>query len=77
MLESAMQEQTLRKISELSGGEYLELSDLRKLPELLKGEVRTTSVSKEISLWDRWYVFALLLLFLSIEWFVRRQNDAA
>jgi hypothetical protein len=77
MLESSMQEQTLRKISELSGGQYLELRDTTKLPDLLKGEPRYTSVSKENALWDRWYVFMFLLGCLTVEWFLRRQNDAA
>jgi hypothetical protein len=77
MLESAMQEQTLRHISQLSGGEYLEMRDLVKLPELLEAEVRTASVSQEFSLWDRWYIFVFILACLAAEWFVRRQNDAA
>jgi hypothetical protein len=77
MLESSMQEQTLRKISELSGGQYLELRDTMKLPDLLKGEPRYTSVSRENALWDRWYVFMFLLGCLTVEWFLRRQNDAA
>jgi len=72
-----MQEQTLRKISELSGGRYLEMSDLPQLEELLKAEPRTASVTQEASLWDRWYVFAFVLGCLATEWFVRRRNDVA
>jgi uncharacterized membrane protein len=77
MLEIAMQEEKLRKISELSGGQYLTVRDLKKLPELLQAEARETSVTQEESLWDRWYVFAFLMGCLSIEWFIRRRNDAA
>jgi hypothetical protein len=77
MLNPDMQADTLRRFAETSGGRALKIRDLGSLGQLLEVKARTTSVQHENSLWDRWYVLAFLASCLGIEWFVRRQRDAA
>ena len=75
MLQPAMQEDLLRKMAELSGGEYLGIRDLPTLPDHVKGEVRTAVVRREKPLWDLPLVFVVVLLCAGTEWFFRRKHD--
>jgi len=74
-LEPAMQEETLKKMAELSGGKYLSVRDLPALPEAIHAEVQTTIVRREKELWDLPLVFAVVLLLAATEWFFRRRWD--
>lgn len=77
MLDPDMQADTLRRLAETTGGRSLKIRDLAGLGQLLEVKARTTSVQQENSLWDRWYVLVFVASCLGIEWFVRRQRDAA
>lgn len=74
-LEPALQEDTLRKLAELSGGRYLTIRDLPSLAETLQQEAQTTTVRREKELWDLPFVFILILLCAATEWFFRRRYD--
>ena len=74
-LEPAMQEETLRKMAELSGGRYLAIRDLPSLPDSIRAEVETTIVRREKELWDLSAVFIFILLCAGGEWFLRRRYD--
>ncbi len=74
-LEPAMQEETLRKLAELSGGQYLAIRDLPSLADTLKPEGQTTVVRREKELWDLPAIFVLVLLCAATEWFFRRRYD--
>ena len=66
------------EIAQRSGGEYLPLDELEKLPELLPTKVtRAEFNSPPKPLWDasqflRWSVFLLPAILLTIEWAVRK-----
>ena len=68
----------MTEIAQRSGGEYLPLDELEKLPELLPTKVtRAEFNSPPKPLWDasqflRWSVFLLPAILLTIEWAVRK-----
>ena len=69
-------ETLLRRIAEVSGGNYEVLTKTTdfsnahfKNPKI---EIKTSS--KHVSLWDNWWVFVLILSFLSLDWFARRKS---
>ena len=72
-IDSAMHEDLLRKMAELSGGKYFSIRELPKLPEALGGKTRTVIVRREKELWDLPAVFIIILTFVGLEWFLRRR----
>jgi len=72
-LEPAMQENMLREIAELSGGRYFSVEQWPALTGAISGKVRTITEHKDQDLWDSWILFALLLTFGGLEWFLRRR----
>jgi hypothetical protein len=74
-LEPAMQEDSLRKLGELSGGSYLTIGQLPKLADMLQQEAQTTVVRREKELWDLPFIFIVVLLCAATEWFFRRRYD--
>ena len=69
-------EHLLKKISEISGGEYLLLNGRDDLSSYMftNPDVRTKSYGRSFSLWDNWWVYSLMLGFLVMEWFLRRKS---
>lgn len=70
--ETTLNKPLLESVAELSGGRVFDgqgrLSDL-----FLRGE-ETREELRETSLWDTWPVLALLALFLTAEWVIRRRG---
>lgn len=68
----AMNKTILNKIAENTAGKSVDCSDSGKiLEQILKN--RTMKLMKtKISLWDRWFVFVLLIIILSTEWIFRK-----
>jgi hypothetical protein len=75
MLEPAMQEQTLRKMAELSGGRYFTVAQLPELRSTIAGEQRVMTVRRELSLWNLPALLGLVLVVAGLEWFFRRKQD--
>ncbi len=73
--EPAMQESLLKKMSELSGGQYFSVREWPALPGMLEARERIVVENKEKDLWDSWPLFVLLLLSASAEWFLRRRSN--
>ena len=73
--EPAMQEDMLRQMAEMSGGQYLTAADLPLLSKLLSGEKRRTSVKYSRELFDLPIAFAILIVLLTAEWLLRRRFD--
>lgn len=73
-----LNEKLLTEIATLSGGQYLPLEQLNQLPANLPTLVEKAEFnSPPKPLWDanpylRWFVFALPVLLLSIEWILRK-----
>ncbi len=74
-LEPALQEDLLKKMAELSGGRYFNLSDVSSLPQKVAGEERTTVVRREKDLWDLPVILVGLMGLLGMEWLLRRKYD--
>jgi hypothetical protein len=66
----------LAGMAEVSGGRYFELP-VKNIKEKLSIEnpLMTKLVGKrQISLWDNWYVFSVILAIFSIEWWFRKRG---
>ena len=69
-----MDRQALMTLARQSdGGQYFEVDETMLIPPLIpdRHEVTTTK-SRPIVLWDRWWTLALLVSLLSVEWGVRK-----
>lgn len=63
----------LNLISDVTGGQSLELTELKTLPDKIQAvEVLTRERIKPEDIWDRLPVFGMLICVLAVEWFVRR-----
>jgi uncharacterized membrane protein len=66
----------LRRIAEVSGGNYEVLTgktDFSKV-NFKNPKIETKTSSKHILLWDNWWIYSLILIFLSLDWFTRRKS---
>ena len=70
--ETAMNEKTLREISSITDGKFLREEDLYKLPEIANIDPTTIKITRESELWNSPLYFILLLLPITIEWFLRK-----
>jgi hypothetical protein len=59
-------------MASLSGGKVVEKEKITDLLPLFLGNKSEKEETREISLWDQWWVLVLLALVLSTEWIVRR-----
>jgi hypothetical protein len=64
----------LEEIARLTGGEFLLLDELTRLPELLDDTRKTTAIREEIPLWSHWLVLLLFCTFATAEWVLRKLN---
>ncbi len=69
-----VQEVLLRSISKTSGGRYISPDSLSDLPAAVAGQARAVTESKEIEIWNDPYTLMAILLFLSVEWSVRKRK---
>ena len=70
--ETAMNEKNLREISSITNGKFLREEDLYKLPEIANIDPTTIKITRESELWNSPLYFILLLLPITIEWFLRK-----
>ena len=73
--QTALNESLLREVAETSGGAFLREEDLHKLPAMLSVEPRTIATTKEAELWASPFYFILLLIPITIEWFLRKWSE--
>lgn len=64
----------LKSIAEQSGGKYFPLEKAGELPKSLRESTHTIVRHRDNDLWDRPWIFALIILLLCGEWFLRKQN---
>jgi hypothetical protein len=62
----------LELLASSSGGQLIELGDLGKIPEKLKGEPKLIRLHREEAIWDNWFTLALLVLIYSLDVGLRR-----
>lgn len=64
----------LEAIASTTGGEFLLLDELQRLPELLRQIRQTTSIREEIPLWSHWLILILFCGLAMTEWVLRKLN---
>lgn len=69
-----LQEKLLRRIATVTGGKYLHLSDAENLADELSVTETTFSKIVDRDIWDAPFLYGLILVLLSIEWFTRRSK---
>jgi hypothetical protein len=69
---SEMQETTLRRIAEETGGRFYTPASVSTLPEDISFTESGTTVVERRDLWDMPVIFMLLVALISIEWGYRR-----
>ncbi|HWE03828.1 MAG TPA: hypothetical protein VG326_15595 [Tepidisphaeraceae bacterium] len=67
----------LRKLSEASGGEFLTLDQVDRLPERLAAAGDTRSRYAELPLWDSPYLFIVVIGCFGVEWALRKRLGLA
>jgi hypothetical protein len=64
----------MQQIAAIGGGQSLTPVELNSLPERLRAaELTAVKVEEPRTLWDRWWVLAILLGVLTTEWLLRRR----
>ena len=63
---------TLEALSNTSGGQVIELTDLASIPEKLKGETQSSHLYREATIWDNWLTLTLLVCVYSVDVGLRR-----
>lgn len=66
-------EELMRQLAELSGGQYLREEDASRLPDLLAPFADGKEETEEFALWRSWYFFLPLLGLFTVEWFLRKK----
>lgn len=69
-----LMEPMLKRIAELSGGRYYHEKQAERLPDEISVIQSSYSKLVEHELWDMPLLFLLVILILSIEWYVRRSK---
>ena len=70
--QTAMDKNTLQEIASITGGQFLREENLHEFPSILNLEPTEIRLSRESELWNSPLYFILLLLPLTIEWFMRK-----
>ncbi len=70
--QTAMDINTLQEIASITGGQFLREENLHEFPSILNLEPTEIRLSRESELWTSPLYFILLLLPLTIEWFMRK-----
>lgn len=74
-MEPAMQEDTMRKMAQLSEGRYYAANELPQLKDAISGQQKTAVIRREKELWDLPTALVGILVLLGVEWFFRRKYD--
>jgi hypothetical protein len=65
----------LKRLAEVSGGEYLKVEELNRLPEMIRAEDRFLTVQREKEIWDTPLLLGIVAVILSAEWILRRRRE--
>lgn len=71
----AMQKTLLEKIGSGSGGEFVTLDQLHKLPDKISQKVTKVRQQSELKMWDNWLFLLLITLLAGLEWAIRKKTD--
>ena len=73
-LQTKMNETLLQQLALKTGGEFLTDSTFSALDTLLQFPSRKTLLSTEMQLWNKLILLIAVIIFLSIEWFLRKRS---
>ncbi|NRA39575.1 MAG: hypothetical protein HRU15_15650, partial [Planctomycetes bacterium] len=73
----AMRINELKAIAEASGGEYVPLSDVWKIPDLIKDTSKKSRAQLKKDLWDTWLALLFVVICCALEWILRKRIDLA
>ncbi|MFW5829005.1 MAG: hypothetical protein ACOCXA_01980, partial [Planctomycetota bacterium] len=74
-METAMQEAALQEVAEISGGRYVALDEVGRLPEFIQATTKRSRTRLEHDLWDTWIALLTIVLAAASEWVIRRRID--
>ena len=72
--ETILQEALLQQVAQLSGGQYARPDSVAALLRTISGERQERILTREMEVWHRMPLLVLILLLLSLEWFIRRRK---
>jgi len=72
--QTAMDARRLQAMADTSGGRFLREEDLHGLPDLIVSQSATVTTFEKIRLYHSAWFLAALLLFLFLEWWMRRRT---
>lgn len=75
MADTDMQRVRLQQMAALSGGKYLNATNLHELPALLNCTQHTSTIRTNLPLWDNGWILLLLVALMGFEWITRRRYD--
>jgi len=64
----------LKKLAEKTGGKYLPLEKASELPQHLREATHAVEKHRDNDLWDRPWIFVLIVSLLCGEWFLRKRS---
>jgi hypothetical protein len=67
----------LKHLASQTGGVYLPLEDAAQLPSHLREATHVIEKHRDVDLWDRPWVFGLIISLLCGEWFLRKRYGLA
>jgi len=70
-----MNKKLLTQIAEVSGGKYYNPEELESFSKDLKLEKKILEKKKTIQLWNHPVLLIFFILFISLEWFIRKKNQ--
>ena len=73
LAETSLNEAGLRDLAEKTGGVFAREEDLYKLPEQMRHTAQPLLSTYEVELWSSPLYFAVVLLIVTIEWFLRKR----
>jgi len=57
-----------------TGGQFMQLNELNRLPELFQDTNQVTAIHEEIPVWSHWLILVLFCLLATSEWVLRKLN---
>jgi len=73
-LQTRMNRPLLQQIADRSGGAYVTEQNLAALDTLLDFPLRFHTETREWELWNKLLLLIIVILLLSVEWFIRKKN---
>jgi hypothetical protein len=74
LIDTRMQETLLRGVSSASGGIYASADSLFILARDIAGDEQKITSARETELWNNPFILAAIILFLTLEWFLRKRK---